>query len=83
MRHETVNNIDNSDNNAFDILSEPPKDLAQGSELSENEMKALISSLETKLENRDIYENVLPSEYFDEIEDTLASLKEQSREIEK
>lgn len=83
MRHETVNNIDNSDNNAFDILSEPPKDLAQGSELSEAEMKALISSLETKLENRDIYENVLPSEYFDEIEDTLASLKEQSREIEK
>ena len=83
MRHETENNIDNSDNNAFDILSEPPKDLAQGSELSEAEMKALISSLETKLENRDIYENVLPSEYFDEIEDTLASLKEQSREIEK
>ena len=83
MRHETVNNIDNSDNNAFDVLSEPPKDLTQGSELSEAEMKALISSLETKLENRDIYENVLPSEYFDEIEDTLASLKEQSREIEK
>lgn len=83
MRHETVNNIDNSDNNAFDILSESPKDLTQGSELSEAEMKALISSLETKLENRDIYENVLPSEYFDEIEDTLASLKEQSREIEK
>lgn len=83
MRHETVNNIDNSDNNAFDILSEPPKDLAQGSELSEAEMKALISSLETKLKNRDIYENVLPSEYFDEIKDTLASLKEQSREIEK
>ena len=83
MRHETENNIDNSDNNAFDILSEPPKDLAQGSELSEAEMKALISSLETKLENRDIYENVLPSEYFDEIEDTLASLKEQSRKIEK
>ena len=91
MKREGINNfdsddmdydIDNNDDNPFDILSEPPKDLVQGPQLSSEDLKTLISSLEAKLDNRDVYQDVLPEGYFDDIEDTLRSLKGRYQDME-
>ena len=79
MKHELINNYDNIDkdgNNPFDVLTEMPKDLQEDPQLSNGQINALIGSLKSKLANRDIYENVLPEEYFDEVEQTIKNLEE-------
>ena len=79
MKHELINNYDNIDkdgNNPFDVLTEMPKDLQEDPQLSNEQINALIGSLKSKLANRDIYENVLPEEYFDEVEQTIKNLEE-------
>jgi hypothetical protein len=84
MKHELINNYDNIDkdgNNPFDVLTEMPKDLHEDPQLSNEHINALIGSLKSKLANRDIYENVLPEEYFDEVEQTIKNLEERQRSI--
>lgn len=79
MKHELINNYDNIDkgeNNPFDVLTEMPKDLQEDPQLSNEQINALIGSLKSKLANRDIYQNVLPEEYFDEVEQTIKNLEE-------
>lgn len=84
MKHELINNYDNIDkdgNNPFDVLTEMPKDLQEDPQLSNEQINALIGSLKSKLANRDIYENVLPEEYFDEVEQTIKNLEERQPSI--
>ena len=84
MKHELINNYDNIDkdgNNPFDVLTEMPKDLQEDPQLSNEQINALIGSLKSKLANRDIYENVLPEEYFDEVEQTIKNLEERQVSI--
>lgn len=84
MKHELINNYDNIDkgeNNPFDVLTEMPKGLREDPQLSNEHINALIGSLKSKLANRDIYENVLPEEYFDEVEQTIKNLEERQPSI--
>ena len=91
MKHEQINNYDNhndydnsdkEENNPFDVLTAAPKDLQEDPQLSNDQINALMGSLKSKLAKRDLYQNVLPKEYFDEIEQTIRSLEERQPSVE-